>query len=301
MPHPLGGRRIVAQMPGAPRFVIRHVRHDQDAPFALPVNPGQPASAHAADRRALRGRRQAGCSRRARIALQFGGWQVIRLGGWTAGSGRCGWPGPVRPRPLPAGPGTSGSTASGSSPRMPCGPVTRCGCEAKDVNASWSSSRSSPSASAHRLPPHAISTTALPLRPARRPSRWLPATAARAVRPSASAGVSRSCSGGRPAEPVSGCAAKTGLLRRDTAASASGRVFGQLHDDRGSLQCRSMMTFTELAPASSDPPEPFTGRLRLAVAAYLARFKGSSREHTESDLRCRIGAPVKRSLTAYDH
>jgi hypothetical protein len=36
-----------------------------------------------------------------------------------------------------------------------------------------------------------------------------------------------------------------------------------------------MKTFTELAPAASDPPEPFTGRLRLAVAAYLARFKGS--------------------------
>ena len=44
-----------------------------------------------------------------------------------------------------------------------------------------------------------------------------------------------------------------------------------------------MMTFTELAPAPSDLPEPFTDRLRLAVAAYLARFKGSSREHTESD------------------
>jgi hypothetical protein len=34
------------------------------------------------------------------------------------------------------------------------------------------------------------------------------------------------------------------------------------------------MTFIELAPAPSDPPEPFTDRLRLAVAAYLARFKG---------------------------
>ena len=37
------------------------------------------------------------------------------------------------------------------------------------------------------------------------------------------------------------------------------------------------MTFTELAPAASDPPEPFTDRLRLAVAAYPPRFKGSSR------------------------
>ncbi len=31
-----------------------------------------------------------------------------------------------------------------------------------------------------------------------------------------------------------------------------------------------MMTFTELASAPSHPPEPFTDRLRLAVAAYLA-------------------------------
>jgi hypothetical protein len=41
-------------------------------------------------------------------------------------------------------------------------------------------------------------------------------------------------------------------------------VFGWLHGDRESLQCRGMMTFTELAPAPSDPPEPFTDRLRLA-------------------------------------
>jgi integrase/recombinase XerD len=47
-----------------------------------------------------------------------------------------------------------------------------------------------------------------------------------------------------------------------------------------------MTTFTQLTLTSSDPSEPFTDRLRLAVAAYLARFKGSSREHTESDLRC---------------
>ena len=47
-----------------------------------------------------------------------------------------------------------------------------------------------------------------------------------------------------------------------------------------------MPTITQLTPASSDHPEPFTDRLRLAVAAYLARFKGISREHTESDLRC---------------
>jgi integrase/recombinase XerD len=54
------------------------------------------------------------------------------------------------------------------------------------------------------------------------------------------------------------------------------------------------MTFTELAPAPSDPPEPFTDR--LAVAAYLACFKGSSREHTESDLRCYLAWCAERGL-----
>src|ERR1700691_5984709 len=57
-----------------------------------------------------------------------------------------------------------------------------------------------------------------------------------------------------------------------------------------------MMTFTELAPAPSDPPEPFTDRLRLAVAAYLARFKGSSRDHTESDLRCYLTCCAEHGL-----
>jgi integrase/recombinase XerD len=47
-----------------------------------------------------------------------------------------------------------------------------------------------------------------------------------------------------------------------------------------------MTNFTELVPASADPAALFTDRLRLAVAAYLARFTGSSRQCTESDLRC---------------
>jgi hypothetical protein len=37
------------------------------------------------------------------------------------------------------------------------------------------------------------------------------------------------------------------------------------------------MIFTELPPVRSDSLAPFTDRLRPAVAAYLARFKGSSR------------------------
>jgi integrase/recombinase XerD len=56
------------------------------------------------------------------------------------------------------------------------------------------------------------------------------------------------------------------------------------------------MTFSDLASVPSDPPAPFTDQLHLAVAAYLARFKGSSREHTESDLRCYLAWCAERTL-----
>jgi site-specific recombinase XerD len=46
----------------------------------------------------------------------------------------------------------------------------------------------------------------------------------------------------------------------------------------------------------SNSHERFDDRLRLAVAAYLARFKGSSREHTESDLRCYLSWCAERGL-----
>jgi hypothetical protein len=55
---------------------------------------------------------------------------------------------------------------------------------------------------------------------------------------------------------------------------------------KGGRAWSGMMTFTDLASVLFDPPGPFTDWLRLAVAAYLARFKGTSREHTESDRRC---------------
>jgi integrase/recombinase XerD len=57
-----------------------------------------------------------------------------------------------------------------------------------------------------------------------------------------------------------------------------------------------MTTFTQLTSASSHDPEPFNDQLRLAVAAYLARFKGSSREHTESDLRCDLAWCTEHGL-----
>ena len=57
-----------------------------------------------------------------------------------------------------------------------------------------------------------------------------------------------------------------------------------------------MTNFTELIPVPSDRLVPVADRLRLAVAAYLARFKGSSREHTESDLRCYLTWCAERGL-----
>jgi hypothetical protein len=57
-----------------------------------------------------------------------------------------------------------------------------------------------------------------------------------------------------------------------------------------------MMNFPELPSAPSDHPVPFTDQLRLAVAACLARFQGSSRYHTESDLRSYLAWCAQRGL-----
>jgi integrase/recombinase XerD len=57
-----------------------------------------------------------------------------------------------------------------------------------------------------------------------------------------------------------------------------------------------MTNFTELPSVPSDHLVPVTDQLRLAVAAYLARFKGSSRDHTASDLRCYLAWCAERGL-----
>ena len=61
-------------------------------------------------------------------------------------------------------------------------------------------------------------------------------------------------------------------------------------------QCRDLTNSTKLTSAPSDRRVPFADQLRLAVAAYLARFKGSSRSHTESDLRCYLAWCGERDL-----
>jgi integrase/recombinase XerD len=57
-----------------------------------------------------------------------------------------------------------------------------------------------------------------------------------------------------------------------------------------------MTNFSELIPVPSDRLVPVADRLRLASVSYLARFKGSSREHTESDLRCFLAWCTERGL-----
>jgi integrase/recombinase XerD len=71
---------------------------------------------------------------------------------------------------------------------------------------------------------------------------------------------------------------------------------GQLHGGRELPQCQGMLNLTDLASVPSEPLVPFTDRLRLAVAAYLARFTGISRNRTESDLRCYLAWCVERGL-----
>jgi integrase/recombinase XerD len=56
------------------------------------------------------------------------------------------------------------------------------------------------------------------------------------------------------------------------------------------------MLSTELASIPSPQAGPLPDQLRRAVSAYLACFKGSSREHTESDLRCYLTWCAERGL-----
>jgi integrase/recombinase XerD len=56
-----------------------------------------------------------------------------------------------------------------------------------------------------------------------------------------------------------------------------------------------MMHFSEPIPISSASDTP-ADRVLLAATAYLGRFKGSSREHTQSDLRCYLTWCAGRGL-----
>ena len=95
-------------------------------------------------------------------------------------------------------------------------------------------------------------------------------------------------------EPLSVCLC-IGILGVNVRICRS-RYVRVLRAGRMQAQCLGMMTSPELSSAPSDRPMVFTEQLRLAVAAYLARFKGSSREHTDSDLRCYLNWCAERGL-----
>jgi hypothetical protein len=59
------------------------------------------------------------------------------------------------------------------------------------------------------------------------------------------------------------------------------------------------MHYNESVPAHASAIVPHADRLRLAVAAYLARFKGTSRDHTDSDLRCYLAWCAEHGLDPF--
>jgi len=60
-----------------------------------------------------------------------------------------------------------------------------------------------------------------------------------------------------------------------------------------------MMHYNELVPAQASALVSHADRLRLAVAAYLARFKGTSRDHADSDLRCYLAWCAEQGLDPF--
>jgi integrase/recombinase XerD len=57
-----------------------------------------------------------------------------------------------------------------------------------------------------------------------------------------------------------------------------------------------MERFTDVLPVRLVDPKAAADPLRLAVAAYLARYTGSSRDHAYSDLRCFLAWCAERGL-----
>jgi len=56
-----------------------------------------------------------------------------------------------------------------------------------------------------------------------------------------------------------------------------------------------MATFSTVPASAGEAPAVDDARLSLASAAYLARFKGLSGEHTDSDLRAFLRWCVERA------
>src|SRR5262249_44367357 len=79
---------------------------------------------------------------------------------------------------------------------------------------------------------------------------------------------------------------------RPTSSSAAPDTFTALHGYRSP----GAVSGHDLTSGPTDHPAPFTDQLRLAVAAYLARFTGPSRQPPESALRCYLPWCAQRDL-----
>src|SRR5712691_9782504 len=64
----------------------------------------------------------------------------------------------------------------------------------------------------------------------------------------------------------------------------------------GRVQCLGMERLTDVRPVRLADSVAAADPLLLAVAAHLARFAGSSRDHAHSDLRCFLAWCAERGL-----
>jgi integrase/recombinase XerD len=86
------------------------------------------------------------------------------------------------------------------------------------------------------------------------------------------------------------------LLRRECALMPRIALIGEVGGGGIGAHRQSMTRSNELIPVPSKRPASLADQLRLAVAAYLARFTGSSRDHADSDLRCYLTWCADRGL-----
>ena len=98
-----------------------------------------------------------------------------------------------------------------------------------------------------------------------------------------------------PAAPRSSLATRGPWIRHAIGPSRTGDVLGaRFLQNRA--HCQGMKRYNEPIRLSSATDALPPDQVRLAASAYLARFTGSSREHTESDLRCYLRWCADRGL-----
>src|SRR5580704_17231176 len=74
------------------------------------------------------------------------------------------------------------------------------------------------------------------------------------------------------------------------------RYLRPLGSSPSDVHCSAMERIADVLPVPLVDSTAAADRLRLAVAAYLARYTGSSRDHAHSDLRCFLSWCADRTL-----